>query len=294
MQDKIFEKEERSVSYNYDTSSFEDCPNKCIDGYYVDPYQHKRIKCLYCANKRKQVVKETLVFDDSEETIADKLNLPRSYIGYGNYTINGVLPESSQKLMKKDSVNKVDAVLRDLINNISVGVVSEKSYLFNLGKKSFDNHFIYSYLVRAYMEGLSVSPFITSYDLHILRLESEMLKEDSLLAFRSLLKTDVCVVSIDAGASKQCINAVKGFMQLRANNLKPTIIFTNAWNNWVKDLCVDEDISTYNLATLVSIEYDEKYLEKEKKYEETIAQGKSIQSNTIGMDSTSFNKLLAP
>lgn len=28
------------------------CPNNCIDGWRIDPYLHKRVRCEYCLEKR--------------------------------------------------------------------------------------------------------------------------------------------------------------------------------------------------------------------------------------------------
>ena len=62
---------------------------------------------------------------------------------------------------------------------------------------------------------------------------------------------------LDAGAVHGDVLAVKGLMQLRAKNLRPTIIFTNVWNSSVHDLH-DNDSGSYNIAKLCSVEYIKK------------------------------------
>ena len=82
---------------------------------------------------------------------------------------------------------------------------------------------------------------------------------------------------IDAGATYTSLLAVKGLVQLRAQKLKPTIIFTNQWNNYVRDICSEDDYECYNLATLYSIEY--KNSSKENRKSESII--KYLQLNQL-------------
>lgn len=269
--------------------SFSDCPNRCVDGYYVNPYTHKRIKCEYCANKRRETVQQNMKLEDGE-SINEKLNLPKSYQGYGSFDINQIIPEYSSKVMEKESVEQVGALLESLLQKISVGDVSEFSVLFNLGKKAFENNFIYAYLVRAYIAGLKVSPFITAYELYELR-EGH---ENSLNAdrkYEDFIKSDVCVVTIDAGSNTREILCVKGLMQLRANYSRSTLIFTGVWNSVVRDMCTDDGVGTKSLALLSSIVYDEKYIEREKNYESAMS-SVNVRNNPRGISSREFDSLL--
>ena len=269
--------------------SFKDCPNRCVDGYYVNPYTHKRIKCEYCADKRRETVQKNLELDDGE-SINEKLNLPKSYQGYGSFNISQVIPEYSAKVMEKESVDHVGALLEELIQKISVGDVSECSILFNLGKKAFVNNFIYAYMVRAYIAGLSVSPFITAFELCDLRDGRENSLNDG-RKFEDFIKSDVCIVSIDAGSTMRELLCVKGLMQLRANYSRSTLIFTGLWGSIVRDMCVEDGVGTQSLALLSSIEYDKAYLDREENFERAVS-ASSIRNNSRGISSDEFDKLL--
>lgn len=270
--------------------SFPDCPNKCIDGFYINPYQHRRIKCAYCEEKRRQAVTTNSSVNKDNEKINEVLNLPSSFVGYGNFEFSQVLPDYAVKVMEPESVEMVGEKLASLIKNISVGEVSEDSLLFNLGKKAFENNFIYVYLVRAYIAGLKVSPFISSYELNELRNGSKSIM-DLDIKYSDFIKTDVCVVSIDAGATSHEILAVKGLMQIRAQYSKSTIVFTNAWNGVVMDMCTEDGKGSRSLALLYSIEYNKKYLEREKNFER-LTSSSNIRNNAQGLSSDEFNNLL--
>lgn len=278
----------RNVEFNGGILSFKDCPNQCIDGYYFDPYKHRRIKCDYCESKRRSMVKDSLVTKEDNETIYTKLHLPKSFAGVDSFNVDSVIPEFAQTHMLKDSVSSIKSELTRLFNDISVGVVSDHSILFNLGKKAFESNFIYAYLLRAYQAGVLVSPYVTDYDL------SRLISGDTEgydFTYNSLLHSDVCVVVILSGASINNVNIVKGLMQARAHYDKSTIIFTNSWGSYIRDLCLEGDVVSLNLATLCSIEYDEKYVENEKKYKE-LMKGVTPRDNGLGMSSKEFNNLL--
>ena len=266
MADTIFKTKSDKVSMSKNLISFKDCPNGCIDGYYVNPYTHKRVLCEYCEEKRKSVVKEDLIDESTKKSLKELLHLPDNFSGI-SFSIDSVLPKFALKDIKEDSLNNVKDVLTSLLNDISIGTLPSCSYLFNLGKKAYENNYIYAYLTRAYMSGLTVAPLITALDLCSLRNQCEIgVKDENDLSYKDLLNSDICIVSIDAGATYRSVNAVKGFMQLRANRNKATIVFTNSWGSQIFDLCSEEDECSYNLAKLVSIEYTDSYKAREGKY----------------------------
>ena len=85
--EKIFNSKE-TLESSGNMLSFKDCPNRCIDGYYVDPYRHKRVKCLYCEQKRIDIARNKIdVLDMStNKNIEKSLNLP-SYVNGINFDV---------------------------------------------------------------------------------------------------------------------------------------------------------------------------------------------------------------
>ena len=252
MSEEVYETSELSFS------SFKGCPNKCVDGFYINPYTHKRLVCQYCMDKRKEMVRTNAKDANTEQTVKEALNLPEYYLGY-SFDIESVFPKYVLAGLTSESVKDVKNELSSLMQEISLGDVPKTSVLFNLGAKSNEDNFIFPFLVRAYMSGLKVSPLITSHDLICMRnAERNGTGYDRIsCSYTSLLDSDVCVVVLDAGAVHGDVLAVKGLMQLRAKNLRPTIIFTNVWNSSVHDLH-DNDSGSYNIAKLCSVEYIKK------------------------------------
>lgn len=245
-------------SISSDFISFKDCPNHCIDGKIFDPFTHKKVICEYCANKRKEFVKNSLVDKDTNKSLYELLDLPASYTGT-EFSTDLVIPKFARKDIEQDSLDVVFNKLEELMTNISIGILSDYSILFNLGKKANEINFIYPYLMKGYIAGRSLVPLINASDLYLLRLNYEGYNSDIKLGknykYNDILTRDLCVIVIDAGATYISLNSVKGVMQLRAYNQKSTIIFTNAWGTQVKDLCADNDYNCLNLATLYSVKY---------------------------------------
>lgn len=292
MEELLFEQEDKFVEM--DGLSFKDCPNHCKDGYYVDPYKHKKILCPYCSDKRKEAIQYGLQDKKTNKSIEEILNLPSSFSGI-NFSVDTVIPNFMLKNLEEDSVVQVKEKLRSLMNDISVGVVPDYSIMFNLGDKAVENNFVCPYLLRAYNSGKSVVPMINLIELCSLRndMENGIKPINGELSYMDLLNREVCVIVIDTGATRYSINAVKGLMQLRANRDLSTIIFTNAWGYYIFELCSEDDYKSKNLATLYSVKYNEKYKDTQNERQKQL--GTSKTNNTmIGMDSESFKNLMSP
>jgi len=293
MENKIFQSEKKEFKTS-DSSiySFKDCPNRCVDGYVVDPYTHKRKLCSYCAEKRKSLIKTNSVDSTSKASIKELLNLPEYYLGY-DFNIDSVFPDYAIKYLEETSLLAVKELLSDLVTKVSVGDLPKRSYMFNLGSKVYETNFIYPYLMRAYMAGVTVSPLVYSLDLVSARtaLEAGIVDESLPFKYRDLLRSDICICVLDAGATKVDIGAVKGLMQLRASNNKPTIIFTNLWNRLIGDLC-DIEADSMNVAKLISVEYVKS--SNTKQVEEPSEQTKMRTKGTMSeMSSSDFRNLLS-
>lgn len=238
MSEKLFEPNQGVVKTSNSILSFSDCPNKCIDGYYIDPYKHKRVKCTYCENKRKQLAQSKVQLE-GDKSIQTLLNIPNMLSGYGSLQFATIIPINSQYFSFEEPIN----YMQSLFEKASSGDCSEESLLFNLGKVSCVRNFINPYLMRAYIGGATVSPYITARDVfNLIRKEAGLLAINdgvvtdyiddyivSNLKYNDLLTSDICVVHITTGSLYTQVRAVKGLMQMRASNNKSTIIFTDAW-----------------------------------------------------------------
>ena len=238
MSEKLFESNQVVVKTSNSILSFSDCPNKCIDGYYIDPYKHKRVKCTYCENKRKQLAQSKVQLE-GDKSIQTLLNIPNMLSGYGSLQFATIIPIDSQYFSFEEPIN----YMQSLFEKASSGDCSEESLLFNLGKVSCVRNFINPYLMRAYIGGATVSPYITARDVfNLIRKEAGLLALNdgvvtdyiddyivSNLKYNDLLTSDICVVHITTGSLYTQVRAVKGLMQMRASNNKSTIIFTDAW-----------------------------------------------------------------
>lgn len=311
VQEPIFKLEESIVKMSDSIMSFKDCPNKCRDGYYVDPYQHKRIKCLYCENIRKKLAKDNVAVDGGS-SIKKLLNLPDSFVGYGKMEFSTIIPQSQAKQMTDESLREMEKYLSGLLNEISVGTAPEESALINLGLNAYPCNFIYSYLMRAYINGASVAPYVTARDVFLMQkfetegaLNDYELNDGVVCKYSDLLKKDVCVVHITTGANFNYVRAVKGLMQIRAHYDKSTLVFTDAWwfnisNNQsemylqssLKSL-YDDDILSKAVARLHKITYKQKEVKKETTQE---AVPKSVRptNNIVGTTKQSFEALMQP
>lgn len=275
--------------------SFKDCPNHCVDGKIFDPYLHKKTLCPYCAEKRKNFAKNNITDKDSGKTISQILELPVSYTG-NEFNEDLIIPAFERKKMVESSVTTVLDKLRSLITDITIGTLPENSLMFNLGKKANEVNFIYPYLVKGYIAGRSLVPLVTLTDLCQLRLAFEGSSYSTNLnksyTYNDLINRDICIVVIDAGATHTSLLAVKGLVQLRAQKLKPTIIFTNQWNIQVRDLCAEDDYASYNLATLYSIEYTSS-TESGTEASNSVSQtSPTYKSPTFGVSSSELRNLM--
>ena len=288
MADKIFEDSFKNVEFgNKTVLSFKDCPNKCVDGYYVDPYRHKKVRCKYCADLRRKLVKEETSVKGFN--LNEKLNLPESFSPYDR---DIVLPFFARKYMTEDSVESVLNRLDSLINDISVGNVPDYSMLFNLGASCHENNFVAEYLSRAYMSGLSVSPFYSSHEIIVLRNKSESFSIE-MDNFDNLLDCDVCLLYIENGASSESIMATIGVVQLRAYRGKSTIIFTKTpigKSRLDLNICPESE-KCKDLLTYYTVYYNSEEKKNEKANNEQKQKSDNI-SEPKKMSKDSFNNLI--
>ena len=295
MSEPLFQPMSKSVEFsNSALKSFKDCPNRCVDGFVVDPYTHKRSVCPYCEAKRKEVVRNSLVDENNNKNIEQMLNL-HILTSMSGYTFNPdiIIPEFAMKYLQQDSVNNVISIMKSLVEKVSNGILPDHSMLFNLGTKSCPNNFVYPYLINAYIAGLSVVPFLNVVDLQNLRKgytwkeingKDEKDIEFYDITFNDVLRRDIFVVKLDAGCTKNDINFVKGLMQLRADFGKATIIFTEVYNYDLNLLKAEDNAEFLHLATTYEVQYNERGKKEEAKY-------LSSSTSPASVTGTEFNKL---
>lgn len=292
MEESIFEAVTKQVEANPDLLSFKDCPNKCIDGYYIDPYRHKKMRCEYCANKRKELITESIHLKGNE-SVNDKLRLPRSFTGYGTFDLDTIISPQSQKRLTPESVSEVSEKLSSLLNDISVGIIPEYSICFNLGYNSSHTNFIYTYLIRAYLNGLTTTPFLTDLDVYRLRQDIEILDKTNRsfqdFTLDDIINKDVCIIVITSCATTSSVYTVKGLMQLRAYKDKSTIIFTELIRRDIVTLLNEFGVESKNLATGYSV----KYIEKTANQEKVHIQNHNINNSGASLSQKSFAEMIS-
>lgn len=244
MEEKIFDSHD-SLKFSGDLMSFDGCPNRCTNGYYVDPYLHKRVRCEHCFELRKKLVVEQAYLDGGKR-LTDILRLQDNYTGNQNFDVDALIPKSQLQFVEPRSVEFVKAVLRGMVERVSLGEKIMSSVVINLGRVAHSQLFIAPFLMRSYVSGLSTVPFITALDVVRLRsmqtsdnFPSHWLELYTDLTFDDLLESDTCLVYIDAGdgrSKEHELMAVKGLMQLRAWNGRSTIILTDYWSGTIYSL----------------------------------------------------------
>ena len=253
--EKIFNSKE-TLESSGNMLSFKDCPNRCIDGYYVDPYRHKRVKCLYCEQKRIDIARNKIdVLDMStNKNIEKSLNLP-SYVNGINFDVNSLIDKKDESMIEEKSLQEVKDSLEELLNMATIGDLPDYSLCINLGRKAHKDNLVYPWMLRLYMSGVSLSPYISSKELSDLRENygfSEVAEELG-ISYKDLLKRDGCFVFLDAGSTDSDINAVKGLMELRASKNKVTIVIIGLVGGMTKRISTDDKVK--DLGYYLSVEY---------------------------------------
>ena len=234
-QEPIFEQKEEAVSFvEGSTLSFKGCPNKCINGYFVDPYKHKKVLCSYCEEKRKKLVKHDIELKEDAD-LNSVLRLMPTFEGLGNCTIDNILMKKS-KALDMQSYDRIVEKLQDLLNKVSVGELPDESLMFNMGDLANWNSYIDAYLVRSYMSGLTTAPFLFIDDLiYSKRVYDLGLDDTDAIDYKLITSSDTCLVFIDSGVTIKGIYAVKGLMEVRARYNKSTILFLKSFNPELKN-----------------------------------------------------------
>jgi hypothetical protein len=129
--------------------------------------------------------------------------------------------------------------------------------LFNFGHKANILNFVYPLLIKYYVAGVSVAPFLTSKDVIKLRYYISKCEDKKLydVNYDDIVERKICVVWMIAGYTLMDIETVKGLMEERAaHNLSTIIVTTTLDSNLYRIESNEEDHCKY-LATLNYIKY---------------------------------------
>ena len=239
---QIFNTKLNKESINDDLISFADCPNKCISGFIINPYKHTKTLCPYCEEKRKQLISSVNLKENNKDTL-DLLGLLNLKVSLNTsvdklhlrgieFNIKDIISDGSKANITDISYELVKQQATDLMNKAALGEKPDYSILFNFGMHASLMNFIYPLIIRYYLAGISITPFLTVVDVCILRNLSELNSEDTHLGitYNDLLNRDISIIYIDAGTTEVGFNSIKGLLSLRAMNNKSTIFVTSNYN----------------------------------------------------------------
>lgn len=216
--------------------SFEGCPNNCYDGWYNDLYSHKKVRCEWCAEKRKQLVTTynyTSINEDGiPEDIDSILRLPPSFQGI-DFDRDTLYPKSSLKYLDSDSLAKVTDLMSAIVTKLTGGIPLEKSYVLPLSDRSKPSGFISACYKRAYIGGLTIAPYV---DLHSLRLSREEIQKDSYTGFEipsysTFVNADFVLFEAYNGVTYAEGNTLLDLIRARARGNKATLILTGNFSS---------------------------------------------------------------
>ncbi len=273
----------RNVQVPDDLMSFPDCPNHCNKGKIFDPYTHRTKTCPFCAEKRRTLLSQSVSNKESEETLLKRLNLSPNLFGT-SFDFQNVIPDSDRSVLDSDSYARVKEETESLLNKALLGEEPETSHIYGFGLKADIQNFVYPLLVRYYLAGTDVAPFMLATDVTYLRSNFSLGNDKKIydITYSDLLKKRICVVWLDAGSSLKDIDVVKGLMEQRAVHNLATIIVSSNYGFGI--IALEKDTgqeSCKHLATPHYVFYDKtKVLKRNETYEKRFY--KPTDTNVVG------------
>lgn len=286
----IFNSVVKKETINDDLVSFKDCPNKCVKGYMFDPYKHTKVLCSYCADKRKSLLSSNSVLSNNVNTLdlLGTLNLDISLKGI-EFNINDIIPVGFRANIEPATYEIVSKNANDLLNKAALGELPNHSMLFNFGLTCNVMSFAYPLLIRYYLAGRTVAPFLTGLDLCRLRYLCEInSKEQHLgISYNDLLDRDICLVYLDSGCTDISFYAAKGLLSLRALKQKVTIFVANNYNVLLGQI---ETPNYMENCKHLATPYFVKYIEGS--FDRNVVQNNVEQSSKLTEPKSEFDRLL--
>lgn len=195
---------------------FEECPYGCNEkGMLLDVKLKEMVECPYCSKKRKEMVSEST---EESEDVKKLMGFEDEFLS-GVFSVDGVIPEAEMERYNQDSVSMLDDFVKDIITRFRVGEPLEESVCLGIGEKGNFMKLAYPLSVEAYKAGYSVSRFIAANELAYIinTLQDEI---------DSYYGDDLVIILLNDGITKSVLSSMKGIMQVRSINDKPTIFIT--------------------------------------------------------------------
>lgn len=239
--------------------SFPDCPNHCTNGLLFDSRTMQNVVCPSCEEKRKTLARTDAVDKETGLALSELLHI-RGLINKSmglSFDETMVIDKKAKKYeLEKSSVEDVEFVMKKLMTKISIGDTPASTIYLGLGQLIHPFLFMYPYLAKAYMTGLSVAPLVTSRDLELFLCDHGY-SESFGCTLDDLFTRNVCILYIQSDADQRTITRLKMFIEQRALKGNSTLIVSAAY--WSPALLMvledSEDCDVKATALNVSVVY---------------------------------------
>lgn len=203
---------------------FDDCPYGCnSNAKLLNPDTGTMEDCPYCSERRKALMKSGVAIDvdtGKEEDLWKLLGVPKRYIT-SKFVYDSVVADHERAWLVEDSLSRQEEEIQEVIDNLLLSELPEYSVCFGLPIGGRVENIIFPILSTAYKQGFSVCKSVSASMFNRL-----LLGQDSSLD--AYYNSDIVVILINDGCSYADIDTVKGLLQTRALNGKPTI-FVTTW-----------------------------------------------------------------
>ena len=241
-----------------------DCPYKCRDGKVFDQTLGYSVPCPNCGEKYRAIANGKSKSDNGK-TFEEIMRIPLGYRP-SEYSLEKTIPDT--ELMTQVSIDEVERFLKATLNQAVLGEKPRCSFYVNLGRNADILNFLHSYLRQCFKNSLTVLPILSSTDLIALRASAEGIETDYIrkvlesftsleLDYHDFETSDICVVTMDAGITKNGVYAVKGLLEARDRRGLPTLVFTNAflYNDMKSQILSYNKAMCYHLLYPVEVQY---------------------------------------
>lgn len=250
---------------------YSDCPHgdDCYDFTYWDDFLRKNVPCEHCLSLRK---KEGITLKEND---FEKLKLPKSAKDIKRFSISNVIPNNQKPLIQPDSIASVGEYCNQLLIKVNDNEIEEikESALINFGSGSFEMQFLAPFIKALYGTGYSLG-LITSDDIIENKLNFENNKGN---IWKELKTVPLLPIILNAGTSYTCGMTIKGLLESRAYQDKPTILINklSIRNTLYSTFINNDNYERYDLCREVTV----KYKPKPKKDDKELIQHHNSTSN---------------
>lgn len=226
--ENIFENNQ-TVEYNRNIYSIKNCPNNCVDGYYVDFALGKKLPCGECRAKKRDIVYKKLKDKRDKKTILEKLNLPKLAKITDHLDEVNLIPERLKNFYTEESIERAKEDIGELYRKASGGQHINHSYVFGLPSCDIRyEDYIPSIMLKMYMEGAIIAPFVYADDLAKIDIAEQngySIEREKDLDLDFYYKADMVVMCYSGTYFDPTFTFVQKFLNIRGNKYnKPTLV----------------------------------------------------------------------